>query len=118
MGNIWLHVIRCSTPDNIAVREALSFEEPSHDRAFVESVDPHSLVARLLTCDQCDGPSRNVERFGEESDEGVVRGALDRWGSEADEDRATPRAVHARARGPRDDADIQDCLSSRLFALQ
>src|SRR3982750_1794052 len=83
---------------------------------FVETGDANALVARSLAGHEHDVAARNIERGGEEGDQCLVGRTVDRRRREANENRATPRAVDARARRPRDDADVE--ISSRLFVLQ
>jgi hypothetical protein len=59
-------------------------QQPRHRRVPIDSLDAHPLVARGLSAHDRDRPLWDVEHVGKKSDEGVVGGAVDRRGREAD----------------------------------
>ena len=77
---------------------------------LVESVDLHALVSGRCTGDDGDVTAGKVESFSEKSDQGVVRGAVNRGRCQADQDRPSTLSVNARAGRSRNDAYIdRDC---------
>ena len=91
-----------------ASAERSTRKQPRDCRLFIDAIDSHAFVARRVTAHDGDRPPGNIEDFGEEHDEGVVGGAIDRRRIEADQDRVTPGAVHAGARRARDDANLEN----------
>ena len=75
---------------------------------LVEPVNLHALVAGFVARHDADVAAGEGQSFGKERDEGVIRGALDGRRRQADENRAAPRPVNARAGRARDHADIDD----------
>ena len=78
----------------------------THD-GFIKAFDLDAFVPRRLARHDRDAAAGQTEGLGQEGDQGVVGGAVNRRRREADEDRVPAHAVNAGTRSARDDTDLK-----------
>src|SRR6266851_1769903 len=91
-------------------------QEARQGGLFVQACEANALVAGCFAGDDLDVAAGDLESFRQEGHEGVVGGAVDRRRREADAQGAAAHAVDTAARGPWDDADVQDAPRVRTSA--
>ena len=78
----------------------------THD-GFIKTFDLDAFVPGRLARHDRDAAAGHTEGLGQEGDQGVVGGAVNRRRREADEDGVPPHPVNAGARSARDHTDLK-----------
>jgi hypothetical protein len=84
-----------------------SFYDRGADLLRRHTVDGHPLATVRLAADEANGRAWNVAEPGEELDERLVRGTIDRRGRDSNEERVVARAGDPGLPGAGDDANVE-----------